>query len=170
MPGKSRCAGRTGGLVPKPAQRKSWPEFLRWIERLAAGPQPVVSCYGAGPCGYGLHRRLKALGITNYVVVPQRWDEQGKRVKTDARDARELCDRLDRYLRGNAQALSVVRVPTPEQEQRRGLGRQQGNLVKERQRGVVRGHGLMRGQGIHAPGAGGTRRLGRGSRPGRARP
>lgn len=149
--GQITVCRQDGGMVPKPAQRKSWPEFRGWIERLAAGPQRVVSCYEAGPCGYGLHRQLTALGITNYVVVPQRWDEQNKRVKTDARDARELCDRLDRYLRGNTQAFSVVRVPTPEQEQRRALGRQRGNLVKERQRCVVRGHGLMLGQGIHAP-------------------
>jgi len=135
--GQITVCRQDGGLVPKPAQRKSWPEFLRWVEVLAAGPVPVVSCYEAGPCGYGLHRQLTALGITNHVVVPQRWDAEGKRVKTDARDARELCDRLDRYVRGNAEAFSVVRVPTPEQEQRRALGRQRGTLVKERQRCVV---------------------------------
>lgn len=149
--GQITVCRQDGGLVPKPAQRKSWPELLRWVEVLAAGPVPVVSCYEAGPCGYGLHRQLSALGVTNYVVVPQRWDAEGRRVKTDARDARELCDRLDRYVRGNTKAFSVVRVPTPEQEQRRSLGRQRGTLVKERQRCVVRGHGLMLGQGIHAP-------------------
>jgi transposase len=149
--GQITVCRQDGGLVPKPAQRKSWPDFLRWVKALAAGPTPVLSCYEAGPCGYGLHRQLTALGITNYVVVPQRWDAEGQRVKTDARDARELCDRLDRYERGNTKAFSVVRVPTPEQEQRRALGRQRGTLVKERQRCVVRGHGLMLGQGIHAP-------------------
>lgn len=138
-------------MVPQPAHKRSWPEFLRWVEALASGPLPVLSCYEAGPCGYGLHRQLTALGVTNFVVVPQRWDVEGKRVKTDARDARELCDRLDRYERGNTKAFSVVRVPTPEQEQRRALGRQRSTLVKERQRCVVRGHGLMLGQGIHAP-------------------
>lgn len=149
--GQITVCRQDGGLVPKPAHKKSWSEFLRWMEEMAAGPVPVVSCYEAGPCGYGLHRELTALGVTNYVVVPQRWDEQGKRVKTDARDARELCDRLDRYVRGNTKAFSVVRVPTPEQEQRRALGRQRATLVKERQRCVVRGHGLMLGQGIPAP-------------------
>jgi transposase len=149
--GQITVVRQDGGLVPKPAQRKTWPEFLRWVEALAAGPQAVISCYEAGPCGYGLHRQLTAMGITNFVVVPQRWDVEGKRVKTDARDARELCDRLDRYVRGNTKAFSVVRVPTPEQEQRRAVGRQRDRLVKERQRCVVRGHGLMLGQGIHAP-------------------
>ncbi len=149
--GQITVCRQDGGLVPQPAQRKSWAELLRWVEELVAAGVPVRSCYEAGPCGYGLHRELTALGATNVVVVPQRWDEQNKRVKTDKRDARELCDRLDRYLRGNTQAFSVVRVPTPGQEQRRAIGRQRGALVKERQRCVVRGHGLMLGQGIPAP-------------------
>lgn len=149
--GQITVCRQDGGLVPKPAHKKGWPEFLRWVEKLAAGPGPVISCYEAGPCGYGLHRQLTALGVTNYVVVPQRWDTEGKRVKTDARDARELCDRLDRYERGNTKAFSVVRVPTPEQEQRRAVGRQRGRLVQERLRCVLRGHGLMLGQGCQAP-------------------
>jgi transposase len=149
--GQITVCRQDGGLVPKPAQRKSWPEFLQWVEVLTKGAGPVVSCYEAGPCGYGLHRQLTALGVTNYVVVPQRWDVEGKRVKTDARDALELCQRLDRYVAGNTKAFSVVRVPSPEQEQRRALGRQRGTLVQERQRCVLRGHGLMLGQGVHAP-------------------
>ena len=142
---------QTDGLVPQPAQKKRWAEFLAQVVKLVPTVERVYSCYEAGPCGYGLHRQLTALGVTNYVVVPQRWDEQGKRVKTDARDARELCDRLDRFLRGNTAAFSLVRVPTPEQEQRRAIGRQRGALVKERHRCVARGHGLMLGQGIQAP-------------------
>jgi transposase len=148
--GQITVCRQDGGLVPKPAQRKSWPEFLRWAERLAADAVPVISCYEAGPCGYGLHRQLTALGVTNYVVVPQRWDAEGQRVKTDARDALELCQRLDRYVAGNTKAFSVVRVPTVEQEQRRAVGRQRGTLVRERLRCVLRGHGLMLGQGCHA--------------------
>jgi transposase len=89
--------------------------------------------------------------VTSYVVVPQKWDEQNQRVKTDPRDARALCDRLDRYVRGNTTAFTVVRVPTAEQEQRRAVGRQRGRLGKERQRSVVRGHGLMLAQGVQAP-------------------
>jgi transposase len=149
--GQITVCRQDGGLVPQPAHKKSWPEFLAWVEALVKGGAKVVSCYEAGPCGYGLHRQLTALGVTNYVVVPQRWDAEGKRVKTDARDARELCDRLDRYERGNTKAFSVVRVPSPEQEQRRAVGRQRGRLVQERLRCVLRGHGLMLGQGVQAP-------------------
>ena len=69
-----------------------------------------------------MHRTLTALGVTNCVVAPQRRDDRGKRVKTDKRDAREMCDRLDRCVRGNTHAFATVRVPTPEQEQRRTPG------------------------------------------------
>lgn len=55
----------------------------------------VCTGYEAGPCGYDLHRQQKALcqrpGWSNYVVAPQCWDERGRRVKTDQRDARERC-------------------------------------------------------------------------------
>ena len=82
-------------------RRNDWEKALWWIAKQIERGVRVYSCYEAGPCGYGLHRRLTAMGVTNYVVAPQRWDERGKRVKTDKRDARELVDRLDRYLRGN---------------------------------------------------------------------
>src|SRR5688572_8896784 len=56
------------GSLPQPAQRMDWPKALRWIKaQLGAGVQ-VHSCYEAGPCGYGLHRTLCALGVTNVVV------------------------------------------------------------------------------------------------------
>ena len=78
------------GLLAQPAQKMSWERCLGWIQEQVASGAKVYSCYEAGPCGYGLHRQLTALGVTNYVVAPQRWDERGRRVKTDKHDAREL--------------------------------------------------------------------------------
>ena len=91
------------------------------------------------------------MGVENLVIAPQRWDSQGQRVKTDKRDARELVDRLDRYLRGNKQVFAVVKVPSPEQEQARCVARQRGAALKERNRCVLRGHGMMLAQGVQAP-------------------
>lgn len=107
------------GRLPQPAQQLGWTEVLLLVQAACRSGARVYSCYEAGPCGYGLHRQLSALGACNYVVAPQRWDERGRRVKTDRRDARELCHRLDRYVQGNRDAFTVVRVPTPEQEQAR---------------------------------------------------
>ena len=139
-----------GGSLPQPAQKMSWERLLGWVGEQVRGGARVHSCYEAGPCGYGLHRSLTAMGVANVVVAPQRWDERCRRVKTDKRDARELADRLDRYLRGNTNAFSVVRVPTVEQEQRRALVRQRGAVLKERNRCVLRGHGLLLAQGVRA--------------------
>ena len=139
------------GALPQPAQKLGWERAIAWIEAQGKVARQVYSCYEAGPCGYGLHRTLTALGVINYVVAPQRWDERGRRVKTDKRDARELCNRLERYVRGNTDAFAVVRVPTPEQEQIRALTRHRGAVLKERQRCIVRGHGLMLAQGLRAP-------------------
>jgi transposase len=138
------------GQVPKPAYRSREAEVVAWVQEQVAHGAKVYSCYEAGPCGYGLHRRLTELGATNYVVAPQRWNATS-RVKTDQRDARQLCQRLDQYVRGEPEAFSVVRVPTPAQEQRRALGRQRGLLLKERPRCALRGHGLTLAQGVRAP-------------------
>jgi transposase len=140
-----------GDLGPQPAQKMGWERALKWIGGLVGEGCEVWSCYEAGPCGYHLHRSLEALGVSNIVVAPRRWDESGQRVKTDHRDAKELVDRLDRYLRGNTKVFSVVRVPSPEQEQRRAMTRQRDSVQKERNRCVVRGHGMMLSQGVQAP-------------------
>ena len=140
-----------GGLLPQPAQRMSWEKALGWIAGQRAEGVQVHSCYEAGPCGYGLHRQLMAMGVDNIVVAPQRWDDRGKQVKTDKHDARELADRLDRYVRGNTKAFSLVRVPTEEEERQRLVVRQRGTVLKERNRWVLRGHGMMLAQGVRAP-------------------
>ena len=140
-----------GGLLPQPAQRMEGARALKWIQEQVRSGAKVYSCYEAGPCGYVLHRKLTAMGVTNIVVAPQRWDERGQRVKTDKRDARELVDRLDRYLRGNTKAFAVVRVPTEEEEQRRRVVRQRTAVLKERNRCILRGHGILLAQGVRAP-------------------
>lgn len=139
------------GRLPQPAQVLAVGELLRLVKDHRARGHEVYSCYEAGPCGYGLHRQLLAAGATNYVVAPQVWDERGRRVKTDRRDARELCQRLDRYVRGNTDVFAVVRVPSEAEERRRTLGRQRATVLRERQRCELRGHGLMLVHGVDAP-------------------
>ncbi len=71
-------------------------------------PSPYLDAYG--PFGYHLHRQLTAMGVTNYVVQPQVWDERHKGVKTDKLDALALCQRLDRFVLGNRIILSKLRL------------------------------------------------------------
>ena len=137
---------------PQSPQRFSPAKFLVWVEKQRGLALRVVSCYEAGCFGYVLHRKLEALGVENLVVRPRNWDEYGKRVKTDKRDAKELCSHLDRYLAGNKKALSVVRVPTPQQERERSLSRQRETLSKELQRlqNVGTSNGLYYGIEVEA--------------------
>ncbi|MGH8035818.1 MAG: transposase, partial [Lysobacterales bacterium] len=109
--------------------------------------EAVHSCYEAGPFGYGLHRQLEAMGIHNVVAQPVCLDERRTGVNDDKRDARELALRLDRYVAGNTHALAAVRVPTPEEEQKRIQSRQREQLRREVQRVASQGRSLLLTQG-----------------------
>ena len=87
--------------------------------------------------GFGLQRKLMALGINCHVVSPQKLDEQNRRVKTDGLDAKALCLKLDRFVEGNREALAIVRVPTEQEEQLRAIHRQREQLVKSCVRQVL---------------------------------
>lgn len=122
------------GQSPRAPQKMDPEAFLVWIAKQAERVGKVHTCYEAGCFGFVLHRKLEAIGVRNLVARPRNWDEYGSKVKTDSRDARELCGCLDRYLAGNGRALSSVRAPTLEQERQRALSRQRDTLAKERKR------------------------------------
>ena len=69
------------------------PETVRrLIERLADKHGKLRVCYEAGPCGYGLHRQITALGHECMVVAPSLVPRKpGDRVKTNRRDAQSLA-------------------------------------------------------------------------------
>ena len=135
------------GGTPQPAQRFTPAEFLVWCAKQLTLAEQVFTCYEAGAFGYILHRRLKEMGITNYVIRPRDWDEYGKKVKTDKRDALAMALCLDRYVSGNREAFCVVRVPTEAEEQKRSVSRQRESLQQEKQRLAAQGrsHALYYG-------------------------
>jgi len=117
----------------------------------AAGYQEVrvVSCYEAGRDGFWLHRRLVEHGVESVVVdassvaVPQR----ARRKKTDRLDVRALLRELMALVRGESDCR-VLRVPTPENEDARRLGRERRQLVSERVSHVNRIKGWLATEGI----------------------
>ena len=137
-----------GGANPKPPQRFHHQAFLLWASKLKAQGREVHAVYEACGFGFGLQRKLAALGIHCYVVCPQKLDEQNKRVKTDGLDAKALCLRLDRFVQGNRAALAMVRVPTVQEEQQRALHRQREQLVKVRKVLEAQGRSLMVNHGL----------------------
>ena len=140
------------GCPPQPAQRIATEKYVGWVQQLQhKHPEAkIYSCYEAGPCGYWLHRELTQLGVNNYVVAPVALN--GRR-KTDVRDARALCEQLERYVSGHTRAFSVVKVPTPEQEQQRGLLRHRRALAKSLSRVAHQGRSQMLLQGYRVRGS-----------------
>jgi transposase len=130
------------GSSPKPPQRFKPKDFPAWVEKQIAQGWKIVSCYEAGPFGYGLHRQLAKLGVTNHVIRPRNWDDEHKRVKTDRTDALAMLTALDRFVAGNQHALALVRVPTEEQERSRTESRLRQSLKKDLKRLAQRGRGL----------------------------
>ena len=141
-----------GGRI-KAAGKMGLGGFLNWVRTKLEQGWRIESCYEAGASGYWLHRQLVELGVKNLVVAPKAMGgAEAKRQKTDKRDSAQLCDGLDRYLRGQDQALSVVAVPTLEQEQNRALIRYHRQIIKDRTRAEARGKGLLCTQGIEVGG------------------
>ena len=126
--------------------------FGSWVEKKLQEGWQVYSCYEAGASGYWLHRQLVEVGVKNLVVVPKAMGQGGKRQKTDRRDSAELVDSLDRYGRGQDKALSVVAVPSVEQEEKRALIRYHRQIMADRSRYEARGKGLLCAQGIEVRG------------------
>ena len=98
------------------------------------------------------HRELTKRGAVNYVVAPQLLENQRtKRQKTDRLDARSLLGNLESYLRGNRDAMSIIAVPSPLQEQQRSVVRYREQLMRNRRRAEAWGRALALTQGILAP-------------------
>ena len=132
-----------GHATPKPARSFTPEAFLPWVAGLRARGYRVFVVYEACGFGFGLQRRLEALGATCYVVAPCRLDERRERVKTDGRDAAALCQRLARYVDGNHRELAVIRVPSEAEEKARTGPRQRAALVRARTKLQAQGRALL---------------------------
>ena len=98
--------------------------------RQAHGPDVVMHvCYEAGPCGFGIARRLQQLGVECMVVAPSMTPTRsGDRIKTDRRDARKLA----RLLRSGE--LTGIYIPEPTDEAMRDLCRARTDAVEDQRR------------------------------------
>lgn len=98
-------------------------------------------CYEAGPTGYPLYRWFLELNVTCNVVAPTNALNQGKKIKTDKRDAIRLAELW------RARELTVVHIPTAEEEALRDLARAREDAVQDSNRQKQRlGKFLLRHQ------------------------
>ena len=94
----------------------------------------IYTCYEAGYDGFWLHRLLETKGIHNSVLdsASIQVSRRRRRLKTDRTDAESLIRVFMAWHRGERQACSVVRVPSPEEEDIKRLHRSRANLLRER--------------------------------------
>ena len=106
------------------------------VERRAGLPVRAVVIQEAGLDGFWLHRLLEANGIESHVVDPASIavDRRHRRAKPDAIDGEKLVRTLMAWARGERRVCSMVRPPSPEEEDRRRVTRERATLLKERTR------------------------------------
>jgi len=104
----------------------------------------------AGLDGFWIHRLLLANGVESHVVdaASIAVARRHRRAKTDAIDGETLLRTLMAWARGERRVCSMVRAPSPEDEDRRRLTRERGTLLKERIQHTNRIRGLLSGQGV----------------------
>ncbi|MGH7160832.1 MAG: IS110 family transposase [Acetobacteraceae bacterium] len=114
------------------------------------GTVNVACCFEAGRDGFWLQRLLSAHGIVAYVLEPTSIlvNRRARRAKTDRLDAEGMLRVLAAWLGGDRQVCSMVRVPTPEEEDAKRPHREREHLVQEKLRIENRIEGLLFTQGI----------------------
>src|ERR1700741_3301215 len=110
----------------------------------------IVVIQEAGLDGFWIHRLLVQSGIESHVVEAASIAvaRRHRRAKTDAIDGVALLRTLMAWARGERRVCSMVRPPSPEEEDQRRLSRERGTLLKERIQHTNRIKGLLSGQGI----------------------
>jgi transposase len=138
----------TGGDVP--GLLACLAELQRKAKARTGSSFRIVSIQEAGLDGFWIHRILEREGIESYVVDPASiaTSRRRRRAKTDKIDGEALVRALLAYKRGEPRVCAMLRVPTPEEEDRRRLVRERKALTNERVRHVNRVKGLLFGQGV----------------------
>jgi transposase len=110
----------------------------------------VVSIHEAGLDGFWVHRFLEANGLESHVVdaASIAVNRRSRRAKTDRIDVEKLLNTLMDWARGARRVCSMVRPPSPAEEDERRLTREREALVIERTRHVNRIKGLLATQGV----------------------
>jgi transposase len=110
----------------------------------------VIVVQEAGLDGFWIHRALQNEGIESQVVdaASIATSRRRRRAKTDKIDGETLVRTLLAYKRGEPRVCSMVKVPTPGEEDRCHLCRERKALTAERVRHVNRMKGFLYSQGV----------------------
>jgi transposase len=140
----SVCGSDVAGLLARFAR-------LQEKARARTGQRfPIIVIQEAGLDGFWIHRVLQKEEIESHVVDPASiaTSRRRRRAKTDKIDGESLVRALLAYKRGEPRVCAMVKVPKPEEEDRRRVCRERKTLTAERIGHVNRIKGLLFSQGI----------------------
>jgi transposase len=111
---------------------------------------PIIVIQEAGLDGFWIDRVLQNEETESHVVDPASiaTSRRRRRAKTDKIDGEALVRALLAYKRGEPRVCAMVKVPKPEEEDRRRVCRERKTLTAERVGHVNRVKGLLFSQGI----------------------
>jgi transposase len=111
---------------------------------------PLIVIQEAGLDGFWVHRVLEAEGHNSHVVdaASIATSRRRRRIKTDRLDGEALIRALLAFKRGEPRVCSMLRVPSPADEDRRRIARERKVLMQERIQHSNRIKGLLFSQGI----------------------
>jgi transposase len=149
----------TTGIAQKPRLRtipaRDLDGLKREIERARhrfglSDTAEIRSCYEAGRDGFWLHRYLEKEGVKNSVVDASSIEvnRRARRAKSDRLDVGKLLTMLIRYHGGESKLWSTVRIPTPQDEDRRQPHRELMAVKGERTEHSNRIKGLLANIGL----------------------
>lgn len=110
----------------------------------------IIAIQEAGLDGFWIHRVLQGEGIESHVVDAASilTSRRRRQAKTDRIDGETLVRTLLAYKRGEPRVCSMVRPPTPDEEDRRRICRERKTLLAERIGHTNRIKGLLCAQGV----------------------
>src|ERR1700691_5156982 len=132
-----------------------WLEWLAHLKEkahaLTGRDYQIITIQEAGLDGFWIHRVLQSGHIESRVVDPASivTSRRRRRAKTDKIEGETLVRTLLAYRRGEPRVCAMVKVPTPEEEDRLRLCRERKTLVAERVEHVNRIKSLLFTQGIY---------------------
>src|SRR3712207_6042859 len=119
-------------------------------EEVAGAPVRIVVIQEVGMEGFWIHRMLHEAGIESWLVDPASVavPRRQRRAKTDKIDGEALIRVLTAHKRGEPRVCAMVVPPSPDEEDRRRLGRERGATLKARIQETNRIKGLLFAQGV----------------------
>jgi transposase len=136
------------GATPEKARRLTWGQLWKFVADQLTKADQVCAVYEAGAFGFSPCRKLQAMGARCLVIHPEKLDPRCRRVQNDNSDSQHLAMKLQRYVGGNNKAMTVVYVPTVQEEARRRPARHRDQIHKTVESLKARGRGLLLSEGI----------------------